>query len=90
MAQTPEESLHSSAYDRIKSLQGATIPSAAAELVAIETSEAGCILRTSTPDQLKKRNAESELESTVACGLTWSGDSRSTSAEAELPARLQA
>jgi REP element-mobilizing transposase RayT len=60
MAQTPEESLHTSAYDRIKSLQGATIPSAAVDLVAIETSEAGRILRTSTPDQLKKRNAEAK------------------------------
>ena len=60
MAQTPEESLHTSAYDRIKSLQGETIPSAAAELVAIETSEAGRILRTSTPDQLKKRSAEAK------------------------------
>ena len=60
MAQTPEESVHTSAYDRIKSLQGETIPSAAAELVAIETAEAGRILRTSTPDQLKKRNAEAK------------------------------
>ncbi len=58
MAQTPEESVHTSAYDRIKSLQGATIPSAAAELVAIESSEAGRILRTSTPEQLRKRNAD--------------------------------
>ena len=57
MAQTPEESLHTSAYDRIQAIQGATIPSAAADLVAIETSEAGRILRTSTPDQLRKRNA---------------------------------
>ena len=57
MAQTPEESLHTSAYDRIQSLQGATIPSAAAELVTIETSEAGRILKTSTPDQLRKRKA---------------------------------
>ena len=60
MAQTPEESSHTSAYDRIKSLQGATIPSAAAELVAIETSEAGRILRESTPEQLKKRNASAK------------------------------
>ncbi len=60
MAQTPEESLHTSAYDRIKALKGATIPSAAAELVAIETSEAGRILRTSTPDQLKKRNTDAK------------------------------
>jgi REP element-mobilizing transposase RayT len=60
MAQTPEESVHTSAYDRIKSLQGATIPSAAAELVAIENSEAGRILRTSTPDQLRKKNADAK------------------------------
>jgi REP element-mobilizing transposase RayT len=60
MAQTPEESIHTSAYDRIKSLQGATIPSAAAELVAIETSEAGRILRTSTPDQLRKKKADAK------------------------------
>lgn len=58
MAQTPAESLHTSAYDRIQSLQGATIPSAAADLVAIDTTEAGRILRTSTPDQLRKRNAD--------------------------------
>jgi hypothetical protein len=31
MAETPEKSQHSSAYDRIKALQGATIPSAAME-----------------------------------------------------------
>lgn len=60
LAQTPEESVHTSAYDRIKSLQGATIPSAAAELVAIETSEAGRILRTSAPDQLRKKNADAK------------------------------
>ena len=60
MAQTPEESVHTSAYDRIKSLQGATIPSAAAELVAIETSEAGRILRSSTPDQLRKKKADAK------------------------------
>ncbi len=60
MAQTPEESVHTSAYDRIKSLQGATIPSAAAELVAIVTSEAGRIIRTSTPDQLRKKKADAK------------------------------
>ena len=60
MAKTPEESVHTSAYDRIKALQGATIPSAAAELVAIETSEAGRILRSSTPAQVRKRNAEAK------------------------------
>ncbi|MFY8202091.1 MAG: transposase [Pirellula staleyi] len=58
MALTPEESLHTSAYDRIHALQGATISSAAADLIAMETEEAGRILKTSTPDQLKKRIAE--------------------------------
>ena len=58
MALTPEESLHTSAYDRIQALQGATIPSAAVDLVAIETEDAGRILRTSTPDQLRKRKAD--------------------------------
>jgi len=60
MALTPEESLHTSAYDRIQALQGATIPSAAVDLVAIETEEAGRILRTSTPDQLRKRKADTK------------------------------
>jgi len=60
MALTPEESLHTSAYDRIQALQGATIPSAAVDLVAIETEEAGRILRTSTPDQLRKRKADAK------------------------------
>ena len=57
MAETPEKSLHTSAYDRIKALEGATIPSAAAELVAIETEEAGRIRRTSTPQSLRQRTA---------------------------------
>jgi len=60
MAATPEESLHTSAYDRIQALQGATIPSAAVDFVAIETEEAGRILRTSTPDQLRKRKANAK------------------------------
>ena len=58
MAATPEESIHTSAYDRIKALTGSTIESAAVDLVAIETEEAGKILRTSTPDQLRKKRAE--------------------------------
>jgi len=58
MASTPDDSIHTSAYDRIKALKGSTIPSAAVDLVAIETEEAGKILRTSTPDQLRKKRAE--------------------------------
>ena len=44
--------------DRIKALKGSTIESAAVDLVVIETEEAGKILRTSTPDQLRKKLAE--------------------------------
>lgn len=57
LAETPEKSVHTSAYDRIKALQGATIPSAAAELVAIDTVEAGRIRRTSSPQSLRQRTA---------------------------------
>lgn len=60
MASTPEESIHTSAYDRIKALQGDTIPSAAVDLVAIETEEAGKILRTTTPDELRKKRSEAK------------------------------
>jgi hypothetical protein len=41
MASTPEQSVHTSAYDRIQALQGEKIDSAAAELAVIETEEAG-------------------------------------------------
>ena len=60
MALTPEESLHTSAYDRIQAIHGATIPSAAVDLIAIETEAAGRILRTSTPDQLRQRKADAK------------------------------
>jgi REP element-mobilizing transposase RayT len=57
LANTPEESVHTSAYDRIQALEGKTIPSAAADLVAIATDEAARIIKTSTPDQLRKKKA---------------------------------
>ncbi len=60
MAQTPEESMHTSAYDRIEGLKGTTIPSAAAELVVMETDEAGRIHRTSTPKQMRQRNSDAK------------------------------
>jgi hypothetical protein len=58
LASSPEESIHTSAYDRIKALEGSMIQSAAVELVAIETEEAGRIHRTLTPEQLRERKAE--------------------------------
>lgn len=60
MAASPEQAKHTSAYDRIESLKGTTIPSAAAELTAMEPEEAGRILRNSTPHQLRKRNREAK------------------------------
>ncbi len=60
MAPSPHESIHTSAYDRIQGLEGKTIQSAAVDLVAIETEEAGRIRRTTTPDKLRKRKAEAK------------------------------
>lgn len=60
LALSPNEAIHSSAYDRIHALEGKTIQSAAVDLVAIETEEAGRILRSSTPDQLRKRKAKAQ------------------------------
>ena len=60
MASSPQVSIHTSAYDRLEALEGKTILSAAADLVAIETEEAGKILRNSTSAQLRKRRAEAK------------------------------
>ena len=60
MAPSPQVSIHTSAYDRLEALEGKTILSAAADLVAIETEEAGKILRNSTSAQLRKRRAEAK------------------------------
>jgi hypothetical protein len=60
MTESPEQARHTSAYDRMKASKGETIPSAAAELIPIETEEAGKILRNSTPDELRKRKAEAK------------------------------
>ncbi|MBU6237065.1 MAG: hypothetical protein KGQ51_04485 [Planctomycetes bacterium] len=60
MAMTPEESLHTSAYDRIEGMQGKKIASMAAETVVLSIEEAGRIRRTSTPDQLRQRRAKAK------------------------------
>ena len=60
MTSSPQESIHTSAYDRIKALEGKTIQSAAVDLVAIETEEAGRIRRTTTPGELRTRKAEAK------------------------------
>ncbi len=55
MASSPAESVHTSGYDRIAGMKGTQIESAATDLVVIERDEAGKILRTSTPKQLRDR-----------------------------------
>jgi hypothetical protein len=60
MAATPDQSVNTSAYDRIQASQGAKIDSSAVELVAIPTQEAGRIRRTSTPESLRNRQAEAK------------------------------
>ena len=57
MTESPDESLHTSAFDRIQGEKGRQIESAAYELVAIKTEEAGKILRTTTVQDVKKRKA---------------------------------
>jgi hypothetical protein len=57
MATKLEESRHTSAFDRIEGMQGKAISSMAAETVVLSTEEAGEILRTSPPDELRARRA---------------------------------
>jgi hypothetical protein len=55
MAASPEESEHTSAYDRIEAGKGRQIPSAAFELVAMPTQEAGKRLRATPVDVLRQQ-----------------------------------
>jgi hypothetical protein len=53
MAASPEQSIHTSAYDRIEALKGTTIDSAAADLSVIDREEAGRKIVETPVDQLK-------------------------------------
>ena len=55
MAETPEESVHTSAYDRIEASKGKQISSAAFDLKPITTEEAGRQARDVTVDELGKQ-----------------------------------
>ena len=55
MAETPDQSQHTSAYDRIKGEKGQEIESAAYDLVAVPTETAGKAIRDTPVDQLKKQ-----------------------------------
>jgi hypothetical protein len=54
MVESPDQAVHTSAYDRIQAEKGTTIPSAAYDLVAISTEEAGQKIRTTPADKLKQ------------------------------------
>jgi hypothetical protein len=55
MAESIEDSLFTSAYDRFKASQGKTIESSAASMQAISTKEAAEIRKNSTPEELADR-----------------------------------
>jgi len=55
---SPEESVHTSAYDRIEASQGKQIDSAAFDLVAVTTEEAGREIRTTPVDELRERRRQ--------------------------------
>ncbi len=54
MAESPDKSVHTSAYDRIRAECGEQIPSAAFDLVSITADEAGNRLKNTSVDDLKK------------------------------------
>ncbi len=55
MAESIEDSLFTSAYDRLKASQGKTIESSAAAMQAISIKEAAEIRKNSTPEELADR-----------------------------------
>jgi hypothetical protein len=54
MAETPEKSVHTSAFDRIEAMKGTTIPSSAAERVVISQAEASEKLKKLSPAKLRQ------------------------------------
>jgi hypothetical protein len=55
MAESPESSKFTSAYDRIKSAQGKTMESAAAPMQSINREDAAKIVKNSSPEELAER-----------------------------------
>ncbi|MCO8121559.1 hypothetical protein NHH03_07415 [Stieleria sp. TO1_6] len=58
LAETPEQSLHTSAYDRIKGESGQLIDSAAFDLVPVPTGEAGKQIRDTPVDELQEKRKQ--------------------------------
>lgn len=57
MAATPEQSLHTSAYDRIKSLKGEQLDSAAGELVPVSGEEAATEMKSTSLSRRRQKRA---------------------------------
>ncbi|OYP28505.1 hypothetical protein [Rhodopirellula sp. MGV] len=64
IAENVEDFPHTSAFDRIKSRRGAEIPSAAFDLVAIRTDEAGRKIRETTVDTLRAEKKQKKKNPT--------------------------
>jgi len=63
MAETPEESVHTSAFDRIRSIQAIQIDSAAADLSVITNKEAGRRIRNTPIKELKAQRTAMKKQS---------------------------
>ena len=60
MAETPETSKFTSAFDRIEAAKGKTMDSAAAPMLTISREEAAAIRRESAPEELAKRRKDAK------------------------------
>lgn len=64
MVETPEQAEHTSAYDRIQALKGQKIASAAADVVVLETEEAGRQIRETPASQRRQQRGRSRTRGT--------------------------
>ncbi|KAA1258551.1 hypothetical protein LF1_10710 [Rubripirellula obstinata] len=64
MAGSPDDSIHTSAYDRIEAEKGKQIPSAAFDLKAIPAKEAGRKIRETSVEELKQERKEARKNPT--------------------------
>lgn len=60
LAESPETASPSSAYDRIQSTNGETIPSSAVGIQILTREDASAIRKSSTPEELRRRQADAK------------------------------
>lgn len=58
MAASPDQAVHTSAYDRIQSEKGSMMPSAAFDLVAVSNEEAGKSIQKTSVEKMRKQRAD--------------------------------